>query len=298
MDKFSSLRSFIKVVEKGSFAAAARDLGVSRAQVNRQVINLEDSLGVTLLHRTTRSVIVTPAGDSYYNRCRVLLNELEEAELAVQQEQVEPQGEIRINAPQSFGVRNLAPALVEFLRLYPKISIQLALNDQFVDPLSEGIDITIRISARRDNPSLISHDIIEAKRVLCASPAFLDQHGTPTHPRDLADFPCLHYGNLPMGNTWRLEKGDEQVDVRVNGVLCANNADVLCDAASAGLGIALLPLFIAHDDLRSGKLVTVLEEYRPPEIYLSLVYAPSRNMSTKIRLFLKFIQEWFELSEF
>jgi len=298
MDKFSSLRAFIKVVEKGSFAAAARDLGVSRAQVNRQVINLEDSLGVTLLHRTTRSVIVTPAGDSYYNRCRVLLNELEEAELAVQQEQVEPQGEIRINAPQSFGVRNLAPALVEFLRLYPKISIQLALNDQFVDPLSEGIDITIRISARRDNPSLISHDIIEAKRVLCASPAFLDQHGTPTHPRDLADFPCLHYGNLPMGNTWRLEKGDEQVDVRVNGVLCANNADVLCDAASAGLGIALLPLFIAHDDLRSGKLVTVLEEYRPPEIYLSLVYAPSRNMSTKIRLFLKFIQEWFELSEF
>ena len=298
MDKFSSLRAFIKVVEKGSFAAAARDLGVSRAQVNRQVINLEDSLGVTLLHRTTRSVIVTPAGDSYYNRCRVLLNELEEAELAVQQEQVEPQGEIRINAPQSFGVRNLAPALVEFLRLYPKISIQLALNDQFVDPLSEGIDITIRISARRDNPSLISHDIIEAKRVLCASPAFLDQHGTPTHPRDLADFPCLHYGNLPTGNTWRLEKGDEQVDVRVNGVLCANNADVLCDAASAGLGIALLPLFIAHDDLRSGKLVTVLEEYRPPEIYLSLVYAPSRNMSTKIRLFLKFIQEWFELSEF
>jgi len=298
MDKFSSLRAFIKVVEKGSFAAAARDLGVSRAQVNRQVINLEDSLGVTLLHRTTRSVIVTPAGDSYYNRCRVLLNELEEAELAVQQEQVEPQGEIRINAPQSFGVRNLAPALVEFLRLYPKISIQLALNDQFVDPLSEGIDITIRISARRNNPSLISHDVIEAKRVLCASPAFLDQHGTPTHPRDLADFPCLHYGNLPTGNTWRLEKGDEQVDVRVNGVLCANNADVLCDAASAGLGIALLPLFIAHDDLRSGKLVTVLEEYRPPEIYLSLVYAPSRNMSTKIRLFLKFIQEWFELSEF
>jgi len=298
MDKFSSLRAFIKVVEKGSFAAAARDLGVSRAQVNRQVINLEDSLGVTLLHRTTRSVIVTPAGDSYYNRCRVLLNELEEAELAVQQEQVEPQGEIRINAPQSFGVRNLAPALVEFLRLYPKISIQLALNDQFVDPLSEGIDITIRISARRDNPSLISHDIIEAKRVLCASPAFLEEHGTPAHPRDLADFPCLHYGNLPTGNTWRLEKGDEQVDVRVNGVLCANNADVLCDAASAGLGIALLPLFIAHDDLRSGKLVTVLEEYRPPEIYLSLVYAPSRNMSTKIRLFLKFIQEWFELSEF
>ncbi|HWK53439.1 MAG TPA: LysR substrate-binding domain-containing protein [Hyphomicrobiales bacterium] len=298
MDKFAALNAFVNVVEHGSFAAAARALGTSRAQINRQVINLEDALGVELLHRTTRSVTLTPMGESYYKRCSALLRELRDADHEVQQEQAEPQGEIRINAPQSFGVRRLAPALVEFLRLYPKISIQLALSDQFVDPLSEGIDVTLRISARKEHPSLIAHEIIEARRVLCAAPAFLGQHGTPRHPMELAGFSCLHYGNLPTGNAWRLEKDGESVDVRVNGLFCANNADVLCEAAIAGMGIALLPLFIAHDALRAGDLVTVLDDYHAPRIYLSLVYAPSRNMSTKIRLFVKFMQQWFTLSDF
>lgn len=298
MDKFAALAGFIKVVEQGSFAAAARELGVSRAHVNRLVIALEDELGVQLLNRTTRSVTVTPAGESYYRRCYGLIKELKEAELAIQQEQAEPQGEIRVNAPQSFGVRKLTPALVEFLQLYPKISVQLALNDQFVDPMSEGVDVTLRISARRDTPALVAHEIIEVRRVLCAAPDFIRRHGVPAHPRELADFACLHYGNLPTGNSWRLENERESVDVRVHGVLCANNADVLNEAAVAGMGIALLPLFIAHDDLRAGKLVQVLENFHAPRIYLSLVYAPSRNMSTKIRLFVKFIQDWFAVSDF
>lgn len=298
MDKFSALQSFINVVEQGSFAAAARALGISRAHVNRQVINLEDELGVELLHRTTRSVTPTPAGDNYYKRCRGLLKELQEAEFEIQQEQVEPQGEIRINAPHSFGVRKLTPALVEFLKLYPKVSIQLSLSDQFIDPLSEGVDITLRISSRKDSPSLITHEIIEARRTLCASPAFLQKHGTPEHPGQLAELPCLHYGNLPTGNAWRLEKDGESLDVRVNGILCANNADVLNEAAVAGMGVALLPRFIANDDLRTGRLVQVLEDFHAPRIYLSLVYAPSRKMSTKVRLFVTFMQSWFELSDF
>lgn len=298
MDKFASLKAFVGVVEQGSFAAAARNLGVSRSQVNRQVIQLEDELGVQLLHRTTRSVSVTPAGDSYYKRARAIIDELGDAERDIQSEHTEPRGEIRINAPQSFGVRHLAPALVEFLNLYPHISVQLALSDQFIDPVADGFDVTLRISERRDNPSLIEHEIIEAHRVLCASPAFINAHGSPAHPRELADMPCLHYGNLPTGNSWRLEKGREQVDVRVNGILCANNADVLNDAACAGLGIALLPKFIANTNLRDGGLVTLLDDYSAPAIYLSLVYAPSRHLSTRIRVFVQFIQEWFELSDF
>jgi DNA-binding transcriptional LysR family regulator len=298
MDKLSALQSFIKVVEDGSFAAAARDLGVSRAQINRQVINLEDALGVQLLHRTTRSVTLTQTGDAYYKRVSGLLRDLQEAEQEVQQEHLEPRGELRINAPQSFGVKQLTPALVEFHRRHPRISVQLALSDQFVDPLTEGIDLTLRIAARRELPSLITHDIVEIRRALCAAPDFLRRHGIPRHPRDLAALPCLHYGNLPTGNSWRLARGDEHVDVRVNGILCANNADVLNEAAVAGMGIALLPLFIAHDDLRAGRLVTLLDDYSAPRIHLSLVYAPSRNMSTKIRLFVKFVQEWFKQSEF
>jgi len=298
MDKFASLQAFIRVVEAGSFAAAARTLGVSRSQVNRQVIQLEDELGTQLLNRTTRSVSLTPTGDSLYKRGRGILNDLEEAERAVLEEQREPQGEIRLNAPQSFGVRHLAPALVEFIKLHPKISVQLALSDQFLDPVAEGFDITLRISGRRDSLSLIEHEIIEIKRVLCASPAFLNSHGIPEHPRDLINFPCLHYGNLPTGNTWRLIRGDEKVDVRVNGILCANNADVLNDAACAGLGIALMPLFIASGNLRDGSLVTLLDDFSPPQIYLSLVYAPSRHLSTRIREFVRFMQDWFALSQF
>lgn len=298
LDKLSALHSFVAVVETGSFAAAARNLGVSRSQINRNVINLEDDLGVQLFNRTTRSVSMTPMGDSYYKRVGGILNELKDAETALQSEHKEPQGEIRINAPQSFGVRHLSPALVEFLKLYPKISVQLALSDQFIDPVADGFDVTLRISGRRDNPSLIEHEIIEAKRVLCASPQFIDAHGAPESPSQLAQLPCLHYGNLPTGNNWRLEKDGKAYDVRVNGVLCANNADVLCDAAVAGLGIALLPVFIANANIRSGNLVPVLEDYSPPAIYLSLVYAPSRHLSARIRLFVKFIQDWFALSDF
>ncbi len=298
MDKFSALSAFIGVVEKGSFAAAARDLGLSRSQVNRMVINLEDELGVQLLNRTTRLVSVTPAGNSYYLRGKAIIDELKDVEISIQSEQVSIQGEIKINAPQSFGVLHLAPALIEFLKLNPNVSIQLALNDQMIDPVAEGFDVTLRISERRENLALIEHEIIEARRVLCASPAFLAQHNAITHPKQLAGLPCLHYGNLPTGNSWRLEKNGRTTDVRVNGFLCANNADVLNDAAAAGLGVAFLPVFIANSYLKSGQLVPILEEYSAPKIYLSLVYPPSRHLSNRIRLFVRFIQDWFELSDF
>lgn len=298
MDKFSALTAFISVVEKGSFAAAARELGLSRSQVNRQVISLEDDLGVQLLNRTTRRLSVTPAGNSYYLRGKAIVNELKDIEVSIQSEQVSLQGEIKINAPQSFGVRHLSPALIEFLKLNPLVSIQLALNDQMIDPVAEGFDITLRISERKENLALIEHEIIEARRVLCASPEFIAKHSEIIRPKQLANLPCLHYGNLPTGNSWRLQKNGRVTDVRVNGFLCANNADVLNDAAVAGLGIAFLPVFIANSHLKSGKLVPVLTDYEAPKIYLSLVYPPSRHLSNRIRLFVRFIQDWFELSDF
>ena len=298
MDKFAAMKGFVKAVEAGSFAAAGREMGVSRSQVNRLVIALEDDLGVQLLNRTTRSISVTPAGENYYQRARVILNDLQEAQLSIQSEQREPQGEIRINAPHSFGVRHLAPALIEFLRLYPAISVQLALSDQFIDPVADGFDITLRIAKRVDNPALIEHEITQARRVLCASPEFLKRYGPIERPQQLATIPCLHYGNLPTGNNWRLLRNEGYVDVQVNGVLCANNADVLCDAAISGLGVALMPIFIAEEALANGRLLPILEEYSLPPIYLSLVYPPSRHLSVRIRLLVNFIQEWFDQAKF
>lgn len=298
MDKFAAMRGFVYAVEAGSFAAAGRELGVSRSQINRLVIALEDDLGVQLLNRTTRSISVTPAGESYYQRARVILNDLQEAQLSIQSEQHEPQGEIRINAPHSFGVRHLAPALIEFLKRYPAISVQLALSDQFIDPVADGFDITLRIAKRAENPALIEHEIAQARRVLCASPEFLIRYGPIVQPQQLTTIPCLHYGNLPTGNNWRLLRDKGYVDVQVNGVLCANNADVLYEAATAGLGVALMPVFIAEEALANGRLLPILEEYSLPPIYLSLVYPPSRHLSVRIRLLVKFIQEWFAQAKF
>ena len=294
MDKFASLNAFRQVVESGSFAQAARVLGLSRSQVNRLVINLEDELGVSLLVRTTRHVSLTPTGQAFYERARVILMELSEAEQQVQSDQEEPQGDIKINAPLSFGIQHLGPALIEFMRQYPRIRVHLSLNDHFIDPVSEGYDITVRIAQQREQPSLIDHEIVEIRRVLCAAPAFLKHHGRPRVLEDLSGLPCLHYGNLLNGATWELYGRDERaVQVRVNGTFCSNNAEVLREAAVQGLGVVLLPTFVIGNELHNGRLIPVLSNYHAKPVFLRLIYPPNRHLSTRIRLLVKFFQARF-----
>lgn len=293
MDKFASLKAFTKVVENGGFAAAARDLGLSRSQVNKLVINLEESLGVQLLNRTTRSVSSNPAGQAFYERARAILNDLTEAESALQDDQADPQGTLKINAPMSFGTLHLAPALNDFMVEHPKLRIQLELNDSFIDPLTDNFDITVRIAEPAEPLALIDHRIVEIKRVLCASPDFLKRRGTPKSPRELSNLPCLHYGNLPTGNIWRLTGPDGTRDIRVNGVLCSNNAEVLRDAAVKGLGIALLPTFVAGADLQNGQLVSIMTEHKAPHIHLCLFYAPHRHLAARVRFLVNFIYNRF-----
>ncbi|WP_431686771.1 LysR family transcriptional regulator [Hahella sp. NBU794] len=294
MDKLAGLTAFVKVAEAESFAKAAREMGLSRSQVNRQVIALEDELGVTLLARTTRQVSLTPTGQAFYLRAKSILNDLQEAETAIQSDHAEPQGDLKINAPMSFGTLHLSSALADFMTRYPNIRVQLVLDDRFVDPVSEGFDITVRVAETREAPSLIEHTIVEAKRLLCASPGYLQQHGRPRTIKELASRPCLHYGNLASGYTWRLRRGDApETSVRVNGVLCCNNAEALRDAAVAGLGVALLPTFIAGPELQTGRLVSVLPEYQAPPVYLSLLYPPNRHLAARVRVFVKYMQDRF-----
>jgi DNA-binding transcriptional LysR family regulator len=294
MDRFAALRAFITVAEAGNFAAAARELGLSRSQVNRSVINLEDRLGVHLFNRTTRAVAMTPSGRAFYERVKSVLADLSEAEAAIQDDHEQAQGEMRINAPMSFGTLHLARALSAFMARHPRIRVQLSLTDRFVDPVAEGFDMTVRIGEVREQPSLIDHEIVEMRRVICVAPSFVEHHGAPTAVADLMSAPCLHYGNLPTGNSWRLiDTAGTPHDVRVNGVLCSNNAEVLREAAVAGLGIALLPTFIAGAELQSGRLISVLDEYRAPTIALSLLYPPNRHLSARTRLFVEFMHERF-----
>jgi DNA-binding transcriptional LysR family regulator len=243
MDKLASIRAFTRVVQQGSFAAAARELRLSRSAVSKYVIELEQALGVQLLSRTTRSVVPTENGQAYYERCTSILSDLEEADLAVTRLQSEPRGLLRVNAPTSFGTLHLGRAVADFMERYSDLHIQLVLSDQQIDPVQEGFDVTLRI-ADLPSSSLIARKIAPASRVVCAAPSYLERRGTPKHPSELRDHDCLTYGHLATGNRWKLTGADGDHWIQIPWTLCANNGEVLCDAAVGGRGIALLPTFI------------------------------------------------------
>lgn len=180
MDKVEGMRAFVQVVATGGFAAAARELGVSRSAVNKLVIQLENHLGVQLLHRTTRRVSPTESGLSFYDRCLDILSAIEEAELAVSRIHQEPRGNLRINAPMSFGILHLAPAITDFMLYYPDLNVQLTLNDRLIDPIEEGFDITLRISETNEFPGVITHGIATSQQIICASPRYIEQWGSPS----------------------------------------------------------------------------------------------------------------------
>jgi DNA-binding transcriptional LysR family regulator len=292
VDKLSAMRAFVKVVEHGSFSEAARSLRLSRSAVSKYVIELEQELGVSLLNRTTRSAAPTENGRAYYERAVAILADLEEADLAVARLQAEPRGSLRINAPMSFGTVHLAPALAAFMEKYAELQIQLTLSDEQIDAVQEGFDVTLRI-AELASSSLIARRLLGVPRVFCASPAYIQRRGAPDHPKDLKNHDCLAYGFLATGNQWKLIGRDGEHFLSVPWKLCANNADVLKQAALAGRGIALLPTFIAGSALDAGELVPVLQKYRAPDIALYAIYPPTRHLSSKVRLFIDFLVERF-----
>jgi DNA-binding transcriptional LysR family regulator len=293
MDKFERIRAFTQVVVSGGFAAAAREMGVSRSAVNKLVIALENELGVQLLHRSTRVVTPTETGLAFYDRCVEILASLEEAERSVTQLQQEPRGRLRLNAPMSFGTMHLSPALADFLVQYPDLQVQLTLSDRFVDPIEEGFDVTVRIAKLPAIASLIVHFLAPAERVLCASPTYFETHDVPTHPNDLRHHSCLHYGQLAVENQWTLIGSDREHIIPIQGKLCSNNGEVLRDAAVCGLGITLLPRFIIESELQQGTLQIVLPDYHPTELSIYVIYPVNRHLSTKVRLLVDFLQERF-----
>jgi DNA-binding transcriptional LysR family regulator len=293
MDKFQRIRAFTQVVISGSFAAAARHMGMSRSAVNKLVIALENELSVQLLHRSTRVVTPTETGLAFYERCLEILASLEEAERSITQMHEEPRGRLRMNAPMTFGTMHLAPALADFLMQYPDLQVQLTLNDRFIDPIEEGFDVTVRIAKLQEAASLIVHPLVPAPRVLCAAPSYLEGHGTPTHPDQLRHHSCLHYGQLAVDDQWTLIGRDGEQTISVRGVLCSNNGEVLRDATVRGLGITLLPMFIVGQELQEGTLQLVLPDYHAPKLSVAVVYPVNRHLSTKIRLLVDFLQERF-----
>ncbi len=292
MDRFESMKALVTAVDEGGFAAAGRKLGLSRVQVSRQVSALEDHLGARLLVRTTRTMALTEAGQMFVERARALIAQLEEAEAAAGEATGELKGLLQVNAPMTFGVGEVAPAVSDFMGLHPDITVSLVLNDRFVDPYEEGFDVTLRIGELEPS-SLVARKICPIRRLMCASPAYIETHGRPRTPDDLSQHALLHYGHIGQDLAWPVRGAGNNGRLPVTPALCSNNGDVLKVACVAGRGITLLPAFIVSDELVTGSLVPVLEGFEPPPVALYAVYPPDRYRPAKTRAFVEFLASRF-----
>ena len=288
MDRIDAMRAFVTTVNENGFAAAARAMDVPRSKISKQIQALEEDLGVQLLQRTTRSLHLTEAGAEYYEAVREVLASVDEAEQRARSGLGEARGVLRVNAPMSFGLCKLGPLVPLFHEQHPQIELQLVLSDQQVDPVRGGFDVTIRIASLGDS-SMVAKQLAPAPRVLVASPAYLERHGTPQEPRDLIAHKCLNYGYLQSGVSLQLSNGRDTQRVHVTGPLHANNGDLLATAAEGGMGIALLPAFIVEQALAEGRLVAVMCEWQAPPISINAVYPSARRVPQKTRAFIEFM---------
>ncbi|MEQ1506593.1 MAG: LysR substrate-binding domain-containing protein [Myxococcota bacterium] len=288
MDVFGQMHLFVKVVESSGFTSAARELGVPKSTVSRQVAHLEDRLGVRLLHRTTRALRPTEAGQAYYERCVRILTDLVEAESAVTRAQVIPRGTLRISAPLTFGYLFLGDLVAAFLLEYPEVQLEMSLSDRKVDLIEDGFDLAIRVGVL-DDSSLVARRIGTATQVIAGSPAYFARRGTPQLPTDLAHHDCMIYDGGARATSWRF--ADDQT-VTVKGPLVSNNGDILRAAAVAGLGLVYTPRFIIGSQLRSGSLVPVLDEHMAPPHGIWAIYPANRHLSAKVRSFVDFAVGW------
>ncbi|MDE0880457.1 MAG: LysR family transcriptional regulator [Sphingomonas bacterium] len=280
---------FAAVVEHRSFSAAADDIGLSKATVSKAVSRLEEHLGQSLFHRTSRRLALTEAGKPLADHAARIVAEARAAEEAATDAATAPVGRIRLAAPMSFGIASVAPLLARFLGQHPGIEIDLNLSDAQVDIVAEGFDVALRIADLPDS-SLRARRLCSIATHIVAAPAYLAQHGTPKHPGDLSHHRLLHYSNL--NGPWRFRRADgTDVAVRADGPLTANSGEALVPSLLAGLGIARLPGFIIGPHLESGSVVTVLADWPPPPIGLHLMTPPSRLRPARVEALITFLAE-------
>jgi DNA-binding transcriptional LysR family regulator len=286
------LSSFLAVVRVGSFVGAAEATGLSKAAVSRHVAELEAHLGVRLLHRTTRRLSLSDDGQRFHERAVELVAQLGELESETSASGGEATGKLRINAPLSFGNLQLAPLWPAFLDAHPRLSLDITLNDRVVELVEEGYDVAVRITNRLD-PSLVSRRLATTRVVLCASPAYLQAHGTPAHPPELADHEVFAYSYWSGGDDWTFTGPDGDVTVRIAPRVRSNSGDTCRVLALAGRGIVLQPDFIVGADLDRGALVELMPAYRSIELGIHAVYATRKQLPMKTRRLIDFLVDAF-----
>lgn len=291
MNQLLNMRLFRRVVELGSFAAAARETDLSNAVVSKYVAQLEQQLGTRLIQRTTRQMSLTDAGQRYYQTCVHVLDELDAAELQIRDTSQRPKGRLRLNVPMSFGLLHVAPALPAFAAQYPEIEIELSLGDQLQDMVEAGFDMALRIRHQLSDSTLVAKPLATIERALCAAPGYLARAGTPQSPNDLAQHDCLRYSLATDSQRWQFNRGDERMSVPVRGSLSADNSLALLPSLLAGRGIALMPLFLVGPALARGELQRLLPDYQIESRTLFAVYPSRRGQTQKVQLLTQFLAE-------
>jgi DNA-binding transcriptional LysR family regulator len=287
MDRFESMSAFVAVVEAGGFSAASRRLGMPLASVSRKVSELEERLGVQLLTRSTRKVTMTDSGQQFFEACRGILDELGEAERSASGEYRAPRGELVMTAPLVFGRLHIVPIVTEFLKAYRDVDIQLRLADRVVNLLDEHVDLALRIGELADS-SHVATRVGSIARVVCASPDYLAERGTPQHPDDLAGHDCITFVGLASTREWTFRFEKSVAAVPVHARLSVSTAEAAIDAAVAGAGITRVLFYQAAATIADGQLVVVLADYEPEPFPVSLVYPAGRLVPLKLRAFLDF----------
>lgn len=289
MDRAGEMTVFVKVAEQGSFSSAARDLGQTPSAVSKLIGRLEDRLGVRLIHRTTRKLSLTEEGEAFFQRAVRILADIDEAELAVSSLHASPRGVLRVNSGVAFGKRVIGPLLPEFLAQYPEVSIEFTQSDAMVDLVEEGVDVAIRFGDLKDS-SMVARFLAGSRRAVVASPDYLEKHGMPSHPDDLARHNLIGFSMQQHLNSWVFQDNGVERPIQVQGNFTANNGETLFEMVLAGLGVARMAEFLVGPAAKEGRLVRILTDYyRDVTVPIHAIYPNRRHLSPKVRAFVDFL---------
>ncbi|MBL8286566.1 MAG: LysR family transcriptional regulator [Rubrivivax sp.] len=298
MDRWAEIALFVQVAELGSLTKAAEALELSNAAASRHLAALEERLAARLVQRNTRRLSLTDVGEAFYRRCKPLLAELHEAEAEVNAAVLKPTGTLRITGSLSFCMIHIAPRLPEFTERYPELRVEIVAANRYYDLLDSGIDVAIRTREFEADSNITVRRLAETRRILAASPQYLQRHGAPATPLDLARHKLLIYTNAHNPDQLRFTREGQVLVLPVQGLLEANDGQVLRAAALKHLGILVQPMYIVHEDVVAGRLVPVLREWELPRLTVNVAYPSKRHLPAKVRAFVDFLVEQFEKNDY
>jgi DNA-binding transcriptional LysR family regulator len=298
MDRWTEMELLVQTAELGSMSRAAASLGLSNAAASRHLVSLEGRIGARLIQRSTRGLTLTEVGKSFYESCKNVLTDTKEAEEAASATALNPTGTLRLTASLSFSVHHIAPLLKEYTSRYPNVKVHIEVANRYYDLIDNNIDVAIRTREFENDSNTTIRRLTATRRILAASPGYLDSFGVPQCIEELVDRSLLLYTYSNNPNDFTFRRGDETKCINVKGMLESNDGQVLRAAALDGMGILVQPKYIVYDDLVAGRLVSVLDEWDLPRLAINLAFQSRRHMSAKVRTFIDFMAEHFERMDY